>query len=596
MTPQDLIAYIEGLIIDNTTQQVSPYKMRSVLIEMVNSLNQSNISSLSAVLPLVYAPFTNTLSLPVVNNLTAGGTNAVLSAEQGKILKQLIDDIVIGVGSQDLQQTLDIYNIADKEIIIRNDSLDKFISVAKGSKDLSMFADKLVHSSNGENATQIIFQETTTPADVLVRNLSGTIALLSDLTAIQEGIAWKQPVELAFDTAVTQSGAIPQLASLTNQGITLINDSRVILMAQANPVYNGIWRVNSTPVSGFYRLYRTDDANTTAELNNAVAGVTGGTHAGKTFRQTAVNPTIGTTAINFVDFGNAVANATNVLAGIAKLYNAIGTETDGGITPNAVKIGFDLKADLTQVGNLIREEFTFSGSQTFTLANNYGQVYSVEVQGQGALSTSQYTLVAPNQITITDTLDSGDYIVVIYSNAIAGIQPYYSQAEVDAFLLLKADSNQTAKTWKSGIDGVTVSNTNTITPTYTQLIPANTFSAGDVVELLFRSTAPGAKTSQTNVYIFINTVANLTGTPIQVGLFNTTATGRTVQLERTLSVKGSTTRVVNSTGPNATDTTQTSGMSTLTIDWTINQHIIFAIGHTVADQTLTGDFYRITKN
>lgn len=98
MTPQELIAYIEGLIIDNTTQQVTPYKMRSVLTEIVNSLNQSNISSLSAVLPLQYDAFTNTLSLPVINNLTAGGTNSVLSAEQGKVLKQLIDDLVISGG------------------------------------------------------------------------------------------------------------------------------------------------------------------------------------------------------------------------------------------------------------------------------------------------------------------------------------------------------------------------------------------------------------------------------------------------------------------------------------------------------------------
>jgi len=98
MTPQELIAYIEGLIIDNATQQVTPYKMRAVLTEMVNSLNQSNISSLSAVLPLQYDAFTNTLSLPVINNLTAGGTNSVLSAEQGKVLKQLIDDLVISGG------------------------------------------------------------------------------------------------------------------------------------------------------------------------------------------------------------------------------------------------------------------------------------------------------------------------------------------------------------------------------------------------------------------------------------------------------------------------------------------------------------------
>lgn len=84
--------------------------------------------------------------------------------------------------------------------------------------------------------------------------------------------------------------------------------------------------------------------------------------------------------------------------------------------------------------SLIREDFTFGLSQTFTLANDYGQVYSVEVQGQGALSASQYTLVSPNQVTINDTLNTGDYIVIIYSNAITGVQPYYSQAETDALV------------------------------------------------------------------------------------------------------------------------------------------------------------------
>jgi hypothetical protein len=84
------------------------------------------------------------------------------------------------------------------------------------------------------------------------------------------------------------------------------------------------------------------------------------------------------------------------------------------------------------VSTLLREEFVFSGSQTFTLTNNYAQVYSVEVQGQGALSTSQYTLVAPNQVTINDTLGAGDYVVIIYSDASAGVVPYYTQAQTDA--------------------------------------------------------------------------------------------------------------------------------------------------------------------
>ena len=153
------------------------------------------------------------------------------------------------------------------------------------------------------------------------------------------------------------------------------------------------------------------------------------------------------------------------------------------------------------------------------------------------------------------------------------------------------------RTWKSGLDGATVANTLIITPTYAQLIPAGTFAAGDVVELLFRTTAPGAKTSASSNYIYINTTNNLTtGTPIQVGILTGGATTRTIQLERALSIKGATTRVINSTGTTATDTGITAAMTTLTIDWTIDQYFVFAIGHTVADQTLTGDFYRIIKN
>jgi len=503
------------------------------------------------------------------------------------------------INGLDLQKITEVGGQTDQSLILRNDLIDKFIAVAKGSKDLAMFADRLSHTSNGEYSTQISFQDTLAPAEVSVRNLSGTMALLSDVTAVLEGIAWKQPVELLFDTALSQSGAIPQLESLTNQGLTLVNDSRIVLMAQANPIHNGIYRVNSTLVSGSYRLYRTNDANTTSELNNAVVGVTGGTHAGKTYRQSTLNPVIGTSNIVFQDFGSAVANATNVLAGIAKLYNAVGTEIDGGITPNAVKLITDLKANLTQVGNLLREEFTFSGSQTFTLANNYGQVYSVEVQGQGALSTSQYTLVAPNKITINDTLDTSDYVVVIYSNAIAGIQPYYSQAEVDALLALRALPSQitnSIKVWKSGIDGATVANTLTITPAYTQLIPANTFAVGDVVELLFRSTSGVAKTTASNNYIYVNTTNDLSGTPTQIGIYTSGATSRTIQIERVLAIKGVTTKVINPAGTATSDTTISAAMTALTIDWTVNQYFVFAIGHTVADQTLTGDFYRIIKN
>lgn len=265
--------------------------------------------------------------------------------------------------------------------------------------------------------------------------------------------------------------------------------------------------------------------------------------------------------------------------------------TDGSINAvqsNGVFDALVLKADANLVGTLLVEQFSYTGSQIITLLNNYSQVHSVSVSGGGPLlKDSEYTLIAPNQIDFGGRLEVGDYIIVQYSTTAVGLQPYYSQAQVDALIF---------KGYRSAIDGVSVANTLTITPTYVQPIPAGKFVAGDLIYLKYRATSPGAKTSATNIYIYINTTDNLsTGSPTQLGLFNTTTTGRTVQLERTISIKGATSKLAVVTGANATDTTQTGAMSTLTIDWTVQQYIIFAIGHTVADQTMFGDFYQITK-
>jgi hypothetical protein len=94
--------------------------------------------------------------------------------------------------------------------------------------------------------------------------------------------------------------------------------------------------------------------------------------------------------------------------------------------------------------SLVREEFEYvTGAQVFTLANDYYQVFSVEVQGGGALSTSQYTLIAPNKVQILDTLGTNDYVVIIYGvDLVITAVPYYTQAQVDA--KLQVGINKTA--------------------------------------------------------------------------------------------------------------------------------------------------------
>jgi hypothetical protein len=59
-----------------------------------------------------------------------------------------------------------------------------------------------------------------------------------------------------------------------------------------------------------------------------------------------------------------------------------------------------------------------SGSQQFTMPTDYASVVSVIVQGV-SLKSSQYSLQAPNKVTILDTLNANDYIIIIYGSTIA---------------------------------------------------------------------------------------------------------------------------------------------------------------------------------
>jgi hypothetical protein len=80
---------------------------------------------------------------------------------------------------------------------------------------------------------------------------------------------------------------------------------------------------------------------------------------------------------------------------------------------------------------LTRQEFNFTGSQSFTLSNTPSAIYAVFVNGQ-ELNSSQYSFVTTT-LTIVDTLESGDKINIIYTQTVAGVLDYYTKAEIDTF-------------------------------------------------------------------------------------------------------------------------------------------------------------------
>jgi hypothetical protein len=126
--------------------------------------------------------------------------------------------------------------------------------------------------------------------------VSGTdAARLQDV----QNIPWKQVVRAASTANLTLSGA------QTIDGVACVAGDRVMAKDQSTGTQSGVYLVASGAWS------RTTDADSSFELNGAVfiVGDEGTINAGKRFAQTAVNPTIGSTAITFVDIGSGTAAA-----------------------------------------------------------------------------------------------------------------------------------------------------------------------------------------------------------------------------------------------------------------------------------------------
>lgn len=144
-------------------------------------------------------------------------------------------------------------------------------------------------------------------------------ATLAQVQALVEGLAWKDSVRVR--TASNVNLASPG-ASL--DGITMATGDRFLAASQTTTSQNGlyIWNGAATPAT------RAPDASTANELEGAVVTVEEGTSAGATFRQTSVNFTLDSGAVNWTAFGTAAPAASESTAGLAEI--ATQAETDTG--------------------------------------------------------------------------------------------------------------------------------------------------------------------------------------------------------------------------------------------------------------------------
>lgn len=157
-----------------------------------------------------------------------------------------------------------------------------------------------------------------------ILNLPGAVAagqpvVFEQLQSLLEGLAFKDNVRVA-----TQANINLAAPGATPDGVAMLANERMLVRNQTVLTENGLYVWTGAASA----LVRAADANLFDELESAIVTVDEGTDAGKSFRQTQVNGTIGTTNIIWTSFGTGASQATESLSGIA----AVATQaiTDAG--------------------------------------------------------------------------------------------------------------------------------------------------------------------------------------------------------------------------------------------------------------------------
>lgn len=184
-------------------------------------------------------------------------------------------------------------------------------------------------------------------------------ATVAQLNAAVEGLSWKDNAQVASPGAninISSPGA-------TIDGVTMTANMRVLLKDQTAATENGlyIWNGASTPMT------RALDANAPAELSQAIIVIEQGTSAGATFRQTTVNPVIGTSPIVFASFGTVAPAATTTTAGIVQL--ATQAEVDAGVVTNKAVSPDKLKSSALLLRK-VAQTFGDGTATSYTITHN----------------------------------------------------------------------------------------------------------------------------------------------------------------------------------------------------------------------------------
>jgi hypothetical protein len=179
--------------------------------------------------------------------------------------------------------------------------------------------------------TDFDFQSVSKVINLPTPSSNGDAATKSYVDSLVEGLAWKDSCRVA-----TQSNINLSSPGATIDGVTMGSQDRVLVRSQSTASQNGIYVWNGSSSA----MTRSLDANTFAELEQAVTTVEEGTSAGTSYRQDQVNGTIDSSTVTWQTFGVSAPSASTTTAGTIRIatQTEVNTGTDAtiAVTPSTL--------------------------------------------------------------------------------------------------------------------------------------------------------------------------------------------------------------------------------------------------------------------
>jgi len=216
-----------------------------------------------------------------------------------------------------------------------------------------------------------------------------------------------------------------------------------------------------------------------------------------------------------------------------------------------------------------------------------------------AANDSTYHVIASAIFTDPTGVNGKGYMVLVRNGTATVGGVAYTQAGTIIYRIFHSGSwqnyaQQPISYFKSTANGTSVTGTTAQTITYAQLIPAGTYTTGDIVRISFRSLKSGTAGNLTG-RVQVNTANSLSGA---LGLVGAGAGAfRYVQLLTHLVIKSATvTEIAFTNTVRITDIVQTSELAVnLNINWAVDQWILFTVQNGSTADTSNGSFFLIEK-